>query len=231
VTAESAEGYPTREDRIVAEFGDGHDVEGIALRYGLTVAQVYAVVESEVGPAGQGHPGYYSPQFGPNHHAPPAGPPGYYPPPPGTAYYGPPAHQAPPPGYGPPAYQAPPPSYGPPAYQAPLPGYGPPAPQGPPPGPGYDAAGYQVPPGPGYGPSAHQAPPAPDGPPNPHPGPGVPLSHGVVDEDAIVADYGAGHDVESIARQHGVTAERVYEVVQRILADDAQPPTGPAPSW
>jgi Mor family transcriptional regulator len=52
-----------------------------------------------------------------------------------------------------------------------------------------------------------------------------------VDEDAIVADYGEGHDVESIARKYGVTAERVYDVVQRILADEPQPPTGPAPPW
>ncbi|MET0415334.1 MAG: hypothetical protein ABW022_04875 [Actinoplanes sp.] len=49
------DGYPSREDRIVAEFGDGFDVEGIALRYGLTVAQVYAVLEREVGP-GYGPP-------------------------------------------------------------------------------------------------------------------------------------------------------------------------------
>lgn len=45
------EGYPSRQDRIVAEFGDGYDVEGIAARYGLTVEQVYAVVERSVGPA------------------------------------------------------------------------------------------------------------------------------------------------------------------------------------
>jgi Mor family transcriptional regulator len=52
-----------------------------------------------------------------------------------------------------------------------------------------------------------------------------------VDEDAIVADYGAGHDVESIARRYGITTERVYEVVQRNVADDSQPPAGPAQSW
>jgi len=40
-------------DRIVAEFGGGHAVEGIALRYGLTVAQVYAVVQGEVAPGDQ----------------------------------------------------------------------------------------------------------------------------------------------------------------------------------
>ena len=50
------EGYLSREDRIVGEFGDGLDVAGIALRYGLTVAQVYAVVERQVGPADQGLP-------------------------------------------------------------------------------------------------------------------------------------------------------------------------------
>ncbi|MFF5081355.1 hypothetical protein ACFY36_30275 [Actinoplanes sp. NPDC000266] len=58
--------YATFEDRVVAEFGDGHDVEGIAARYGLTVAQVYAIVEREVGPAAPPAyppppPGYYAP--------------------------------------------------------------------------------------------------------------------------------------------------------------------------
>jgi Mor family transcriptional regulator len=57
VAADETEQYPSRDDRIVVEFGDGFDVEGIALRYGLTVAQVYAVVEREVGPADQAHPG------------------------------------------------------------------------------------------------------------------------------------------------------------------------------
>ncbi|GGN51600.1 Mor family transcriptional regulator [Actinoplanes campanulatus] len=38
----------SRDDRIVAEFGEGHAVEDIAARYGLTVAQVYMVVEREV---------------------------------------------------------------------------------------------------------------------------------------------------------------------------------------
>jgi Mor family transcriptional regulator len=57
VDADGSGGYPSREDRIVVEFGDGLDVEGIALRYGLTVAQVYAVVEREVGPSAPDHPG------------------------------------------------------------------------------------------------------------------------------------------------------------------------------
>ena len=39
--------YPSRDDRIVAEFGAGYEVEGIAARYGLTVEQVYALVERE----------------------------------------------------------------------------------------------------------------------------------------------------------------------------------------
>lgn len=38
----------SRDDRIVAEYGDGHTVEDIAARYGLTVAQVYLVVEREL---------------------------------------------------------------------------------------------------------------------------------------------------------------------------------------
>jgi Mor family transcriptional regulator len=61
VAADGIEGYPSREDRIVAEFGDGYDVEGIAFRHGLSVAQVYAVVEREVGPADQGPPSHYAP--------------------------------------------------------------------------------------------------------------------------------------------------------------------------
>jgi hypothetical protein len=49
-----------------------------------------------------------------------------------------------------------------------------------------------------------------------------------VDDDVLVAEYGAGYDVEAIARKHGISVERVYEVVQRAVADDPQPP---APSW
>lgn len=140
--------YPSREDRIVAEFGDGYDVQGIAARHGLTVEQVYAVVEREVGPAGFGHPGS-PPQYPPpGHH-----PPGYYPPPhPGQAYYPPPQ-----------------------------------------PGPAY------------YPPPAGHAPPGP------------PAAQRFVDYDAIVAEYGDGHDVEAIARRHGLSTEQVFEVVQRML--------------
>lgn len=61
MTADGVEGYPSREDRIVAEFGDGFDVEGIAFRYGLSVAQVYAVVEREVEPAAQPPTGVLTP--------------------------------------------------------------------------------------------------------------------------------------------------------------------------
>ncbi|MEU8660717.1 hypothetical protein [Actinoplanes philippinensis] len=124
------EPYQTREDRIVAEFGDGYEVEAIAARYGLTVEQVFALVEREVGPAGPAHqqpPAYY-----------------YHQPPP--AYYQPP----------PPAYYAPPP--------------------------------YQM--------------------------------QGFVNPDAIVADYGDGHDVALIARRHGITVEQVYLVVQQSLSED-----------
>ena len=132
------DGYASREDRIVAEFGDGLAVEGIAFRYGLTVEQVYAVIEHEVGPAGQGSPSSYPPhRYGPSQPAPPP-------------YYGPP-QPAPPPYYGPSVAWAP---------------------QG-------------------------------------HP-----------DHDAIVAEYGEGHDVDSIARRHGVSAQQVYEVVQRAVDDD-----------
>jgi hypothetical protein len=52
-----------------------------------------------------------------------------------------------------------------------------------------------------------------------------------VDDDTIVAEYGEGHDVEWIARKHGINVERVYEVVQRIVGDGPPPPTGPTPSW
>ncbi|GIF41451.1 hypothetical protein [Actinoplanes xinjiangensis] len=77
-----AEAYPGRDDRIVAEFGDGYEVEGIAARYGRTVQQVFALVEREVGPGG-GQTGQYPP---PGHHTPP-------PPPPPPDYYAPQAYQ------------------------------------------------------------------------------------------------------------------------------------------
>jgi transposase-like protein len=65
----------TWQDRIVAEFGDGHPVEQIAARYGITVAQVYAVIQREVsGPA----PEYYGPPPGPGWQSP--HPPQQYPP-------------------------------------------------------------------------------------------------------------------------------------------------------
>ncbi|SNY50270.1 hypothetical protein [Paractinoplanes atraurantiacus] len=130
--------YATFEDRIVAEFADGHDVEGIAARHGLTVPQVYAIVERTVGPPPPPPPGYYAPHPGP---------------------------------------------YPPPGYYAPQP-----APYSPPQG--------------GY-----------------HP-PGVPSwVPNVLDEDAIVAEYGDGHDVEAIAHKHGITPDQVLHVVQRALAD------------
>jgi hypothetical protein len=171
VTAD--EGYPSREDRIVAEFGDGHDVEGIAFRYGLTVAQVYAVVEREVGPVAQGSPGP---------------PPAYHVPQPPVGHY-----------YPPPAPQG---SYLPPAPQGP---YLPPAPQG-----YYPPPPHQV----YYGPSAHPAPP-----PSAYAGPG-PDFPPPQDEDAIVAEYGEGHDVNWIAHKHGITVERVYQVIQGVVGDD-----------
>ncbi len=169
------------QDRIVAEFGDGYDVEGIASRHGLTVAQVYAVVEREVGAADQGHPGPPSPY-------PPT--PGYYAPPPAAG------HHAPPPGHGcdaPAAYPA----------QPPGPGHYPP--------PAYAAPGYAAPPQAGQG-QSHQP------------------SQGFAD-DVIVAEYGEGYDVEAIARKHGISVERVYEVVQRVVGHNRQPPAGPTPSW
>ncbi|BBH69506.1 hypothetical protein ACTI_61910 [Actinoplanes sp. OR16] len=82
----------SRDDRIVAEFGDGHDVDGIAARYGITAAEVYAVVEREVGPVGEVPPGRYG--------QPAPYPPPYYAPPPPPGYYAPPpAYHQPPPGY------------------------------------------------------------------------------------------------------------------------------------
>ncbi|WP_433797256.1 hypothetical protein [Actinoplanes sp. CA-252034] len=96
------EPYQTREDRIVAEFGDGYEVEGIAARYGLTVEQVFALVEREVGATESTRPG---PQPPPAYYQPPPPPPGYGPPAPPHGYGPPPPH----PGYGPP-----PPGYGPP---------------------------------------------------------------------------------------------------------------------
>ncbi|MEV0895464.1 hypothetical protein [Actinoplanes sp. NPDC049802] len=122
----------SRDDRIVAEFGDGHAVEDIAARYGLTVAQVYMVVEREVGPAA--HPP------APGHHAPPA-------------------HGSPPPRYHTPAAYAP----------APHPGFPPP--------------GYR-------------------------------------DVDTIVAEYGAGYDVQWIAYKHGLTVEWIYYLVGQAVRDE-----------
>ena len=144
MAADGTEGYPSREDRIVAEFGDGLDVEGIAFRHGLAVAQVYALVEREVDPAGQGLPSLPS--------------------------------RYPLPGY----YAQPPPD---------------------------TTLGYA---GQGQGFQPSQSSP---------------------DDDAIVAEYGEGNEVEWIARKHGINVERVYEVVQRIVEDDPQPPAGPSPSW
>jgi Mor family transcriptional regulator len=64
------EAYQTREDRIVAEFGDGYDVEGIALRYGLSVEQVYEVVRREVAqPVYQPPQAYYPPPYFPHEDA------------------------------------------------------------------------------------------------------------------------------------------------------------------
>jgi Mor family transcriptional regulator len=164
VATDGIEGYPSREDRIVAEFGDGLDVQGIAFRYGLDVAQVYAVIERELGPAEQG-------------------PPSQCPPP----------NQFPPPGYQAPANVYAPPPAGPQGHYPPPPGQGPYGPQMPPPAPVY-AAPYQP-----FQPSLSPQ-----------------------DEDAVVAEYGEGHDVEWIARKHGINADRVYEVVQRIVQDDPQ---------
>ncbi|GGN73092.1 hypothetical protein GCM10010112_42180 [Actinoplanes lobatus] len=53
----------SRDDRIVAEFGEGHAVEDIAARYGLTVAQVYMVVEREVRFDPQPPSPYYTPSY------------------------------------------------------------------------------------------------------------------------------------------------------------------------
>jgi transposase-like protein len=131
----------------VAEYGEGNDVEGIARKHGLTVEQVYALLQRQVGPSEQ--------QF--SSPPPPYPPPVYYGPPPGANYSAPPAY----------------------------------------PGPG----------------------------PAPQPAPGV------VD-DAIVAEYGEGHDVEVIARRHGISVDEVYEVVLRnVDDDDPDSPADPAPSW
>ncbi|MDI6098944.1 hypothetical protein QLQ12_10065 [Actinoplanes sp. NEAU-A12] len=126
MTTDGSETHPTREDRIVAEFGDGYDVEQIAARYGLSIAEIYAVVEREVGPIDFDYPG----------------PPSQYPPSPTT---------------------------------------------------------YARP------------------------------SQAFQDHDAIVAEYGAGHDVEAIARRHRIRVEQVYEVVQRVVEAHG-PPSGPTGS-
>lgn len=197
------ETYPSREDRIVAEFGDGYEVEGIAARYGLTVEQVFAVVEREVGPAGQAPP--------PGHYAPPA--PGHYAPP-APGYSAPPA-----PGYqGVPGYPVPP------EYQVPI-DYRRPAEQ---PGPGDQASPDSYPQPPGYPtPPNSYPPPGYPAPPDSYPPPGYPAPPpppayqpgGFADLDAVVADYGDGHDVAMIARKHGITVEQVYLALQQALGN------------
>ncbi|MFC4070534.1 hypothetical protein [Actinoplanes subglobosus] len=195
------EAYPSREDRIVAEFGDGYEVEGIAARYGLTVEQVFAVVEREVGPAGQAPPpGHYAPPA-PGHYAPPA--PGHYAPP-APGHYAPPA-----PGYqGIPGYPVPPEYQGPIDYRRPADHPGP---------------GFQTPPG-SYPPQPDPA-PLPPGYPAPAPPPAyyAPSSYEAAESavlEAVVADYGDGHDVAMIAGKYGITVEQVYLVVQRVLGSD-----------
>ncbi|MFI1992661.1 hypothetical protein [Actinoplanes sp. NPDC020271] len=159
-------------DRIVAEFGDGHPVEAIAARYGLSVEQVYAVVQGEVGPTGRPAP----------HYAPPPAQGDY---PPAQGYYAPPPAQ----GY----YPPPPPAQG---YYPP-----PPPPPGPPPATQPPVQGYYAPPAYGF---PAQPPPFPN-------------------EDAIVAEYADGHDVNAIAFRYGLTVDQVYWVVQRALHDDGPP--------
>ncbi|MFF5081356.1 hypothetical protein ACFY36_30280 [Actinoplanes sp. NPDC000266] len=39
----------------------------------------------------------------------------------------------------------------------------------------------------------------------------------MLDEDAIVAEYGDGHDLDAIAHRHGITPDQVLQVVQRAL--------------
>jgi hypothetical protein len=94
----------TWQDRIVAEFGDGHPVEQIAARYGITVAQVYAVIEREVGgppPQYYGPPPGYSPQpyppqsYPPQPYPPQAHPPQPYPPQPYAVHVYPPGFRDP----------------------------------------------------------------------------------------------------------------------------------------
>ena len=96
MTAEGA--HPRWEDQIVADYGDGYDVQAIAARYGLTVEQVYAVVQGEVGSPEQPPPGYPPPPPGwpaPSPHAP--SPPGHPAPPPPGYSAPPPGHVVPPP--------------------------------------------------------------------------------------------------------------------------------------
>ncbi|BEL04824.1 hypothetical protein Q0Z83_030150 [Actinoplanes sichuanensis] len=200
--------YPSRDDRIVAEFGAGYEVEGIAARYGLTVEQVYALVEREVGPVGQSPsqspppPAYYPPPSAPGQVPPP---PAYYPPPSAPGQVPPPPAYYPPPSA--PGQVPPPPAYHPPS----APGQVPPA-YYPPPQPG------QVPPPPGY----QGQPPAPGPYPPPQPvsyAPPTYQMHGFADPDTIVAEYGDGHDVAMIARRHGITVDQVYFIVQQAVTD------------
>ncbi|MEU4562768.1 helix-turn-helix domain-containing protein [Actinoplanes sp. NPDC023936] len=172
-----SEAYPTTEERIVAEFGDGHDVQGIALRYGRTVEQIYAVVERELS---QDPP---TPQ-----------------PPPGQD----PLTPQPPLGQDPLTPQPPWPSYPPGPYTAP------PSPYSAPPSQYAAQPGHYAPQPPGQ-----YLPPA-------YPVQGFPPAPGFPDEDAVVAEYSEGHDVEAIARKHGIAVDRIYEIVQRAVSADPQ---------
>jgi len=100
---------PSWADHIVAEFADGHPVEAIAWRYGLTADQVLAVVAMEVGPGTPPPAGYYSPPAAPpqGYYAPPPAPPPGYAAPPAPQTWAPPAHTPQSPPYTPQGYQPP----------------------------------------------------------------------------------------------------------------------------
>ncbi|MGK5683182.1 hypothetical protein [Actinoplanes sp. URMC 104] len=112
MAANGDEAQQSVSDRVVADFGDGYEVEAIAARYGLTVDEVFAVVRLELGGAQASGPGLpAAPVWPPPAYAPPAADP-YSPPAAGP--YAPPGPYPAPPAYAPaaPEYYAPPPAYG-----------------------------------------------------------------------------------------------------------------------
>ncbi|MEV6345483.1 DUF4190 domain-containing protein [Actinoplanes sp. NPDC051851] len=87
----STNDQPDFEDRIVADFGAGHSIDDIAQRYGISPAEINAIIHRNVGPM----PGTDSPGSAP------------FPPPQAQSAPPPHAQSTPPPGWAPPGAEPP----------------------------------------------------------------------------------------------------------------------------